>query len=178
MAKIDETIEAIQARLKQAKAKKQKMEAATKAAEAKALRASLTQRKILLGAFLMNLMDKNPDYGRQVLNGLDGFLTRDRERKIFGFEPLAPAASADPAPQPTPAPAPAPAKAPAPAAAPAPRPAPAPGNPAPAPADVVLDVNFSDKDAVKALGARFNYDSKKWFVPAGMDTQPFKKWMV
>ena len=53
--KIDDEIAAIEEKLNQAKAKKQKMEAATRAAEAKALRASLDHRKILLGALLASL---------------------------------------------------------------------------------------------------------------------------
>ena len=64
----------------------------------------------------------------------------------------------------------------APISSPAPTPAPAPKyetcN------DVVfLTVSIEEKDAAKALGARWNADLKKWFVPAGVDLTPFKKWL-
>eukprot|EP00930_Biecheleria_cincta_P102749 TRINITY_DN94574_c0_g1_i1.p1 TRINITY_DN94574_c0_g1~~TRINITY_DN94574_c0_g1_i1.p1 ORF type:complete len:265 (+),score=30.48 TRINITY_DN94574_c0_g1_i1:61-855(+) len=36
---------------------------------------------------------------------------------------------------------------------------------------------FKDRDAVKMLGARWDAAAKKWYVPSGMDTQPFAKWL-
>jgi hypothetical protein len=40
-----------------------------------------------------------------------------------------------------------------------------------------LDVPYDDKDAAKALGARWNRDCKKWFVPAGVELNQFtNKW--
>lgn len=67
-------------------------------------------------------------------------------------------------------------------AAPTPRPDPAPTAPAAAPATAsvktYLTTGFNDKEAVKALGAQFDYDAKKWFVPPGVDLTPFKKWMA
>ena len=60
MATIDEKIKALETKLKQEKAKKQKMEAMKRAAETKAQRAQDTRKKILLGAFLMGKMEKNP----------------------------------------------------------------------------------------------------------------------
>ena len=138
-------------------------------------------RDFLAGLLLLGA--NMPEQERQKLSELGADLLAKKEpkkgKKTPASPPAAPAQTPQSAPAPTqrPAPAPAPAAAPAKAPAPAAAAAPAPAK-APAAADVVLDVNFSDKDAVKALGARFNYDSKKWFVPAGMDTQPFKKWMV
>jgi hypothetical protein len=35
---------------------------------------------------------------------------------------------------------------------------------------------FADKDVVKALGARWDPNAKKWFVPNGVDINPFEKW--
>jgi outer membrane biosynthesis protein TonB len=146
-------------------------------------------RDFLAGLLLLGA--NMPEQERQKLSELGADLLAKKEpkkgKKTPASPPAAPAQTPQSAPTQRPAPAAAPAKAPAPAPAPAPAAAPAPAKApapaaapakAPAAADVVLDVNFSDKDAVKALGARFNYDSKKWFVPAGMDTQPFKKWMV
>ena len=39
-----------------------------------------------------------------------------------------------------------------------------------------LNVPFVEKDQVKALGARWNAATKKWFVPTGIDAEIFKKW--
>ena len=47
--------------------------------------------------------------------------------------------------------------------------------PAPAAADdgrTWLSVSFSQKDEAKALGARFDGDEKRWYVPAGRDPTP------
>lgn len=40
-----------------------------------------------------------------------------------------------------------------------------------------LDVPFREKDEAKALGAKWDKQEKSWFVPAGMDTAAFEKWM-
>jgi exodeoxyribonuclease VII large subunit len=42
---------------------------------------------------------------------------------------------------------------------------------------VFLDVPFAQKDAVKALGARFDWASKRWFVPPGFNPLAFSQWM-
>jgi hypothetical protein len=188
--KIDDEIAAIEEKLKQAKAKKQKMEAATRAAEAKALRASLDHRKILLGALLMRRMEMSPDYASKVLKEMDSFLTRDRDRKAFGLEPLAAVSSGtDSAPQkapeapattpPAPAPQQAPEKPPTqqPQQAPAPAPAPAEKPPIIFRNDMLLKTEFIDRDDVKRLGAKWHSEEKKWYVPAGMDARPFSRWM-
>ena len=39
-----------------------------------------------------------------------------------------------------------------------------------------LTVPFAEKDQAKNLGARWNADKKKWYVPPGVDLAPFKKW--
>lgn len=41
-----------------------------------------------------------------------------------------------------------------------------------------LNVKFPQKDAAKSLGAKWNSDLKKWYVPDGMDYFKFKKWFV
>lgn len=88
MATIDEKIRALETKLKQEKAKKQKMEAARRAAETKVLRAQDTRKKILLGAFMLDRMGKNPEYAAKAVESLDGFLTRDDDRAMFGLAPL------------------------------------------------------------------------------------------
>ncbi len=42
---------------------------------------------------------------------------------------------------------------------------------------VILNVPFSEKDEAKELGARWDPDLRKWFVPAGKDTRPFSRWL-
>lgn len=40
-----------------------------------------------------------------------------------------------------------------------------------------LAVSKAEKDEAKALGARWDKDAVKWYVPAGTDTAPFAKWL-
>lgn len=40
-----------------------------------------------------------------------------------------------------------------------------------------LSVDFSEKATVKALGARWDPQAKKWFVPEGRDLAPFNAWL-
>ena len=42
---------------------------------------------------------------------------------------------------------------------------------------VTLNVPYAEKDAAKALGAKWDPSSKKWFVPAGVSTAAFAKWL-
>lgn len=41
---------------------------------------------------------------------------------------------------------------------------------------VYLNVPFAEKDAAKALGARWDPAHKKWYVAAGKDLSLFAKW--
>ena len=41
-----------------------------------------------------------------------------------------------------------------------------------------LRVPFAQKDEAKTLGARWDPVKRVWYVPAGMDSAPFKKWRV
>lgn len=40
-----------------------------------------------------------------------------------------------------------------------------------------LHAGVHDRDAVKALGARWDDQSKCWYVPIGMDLSPFARWL-
>jgi exodeoxyribonuclease VII large subunit len=40
-----------------------------------------------------------------------------------------------------------------------------------------LTTSFKDREQVKALGARWDPDQRKWFVPSGRDLAPFEKWL-
>lgn len=42
--------------------------------------------------------------------------------------------------------------------------------------NIHLKVPFNEKDQAKALGARWNAESKHWYVPQGLDAAPFEKW--
>ena len=43
--------------------------------------------------------------------------------------------------------------------------------------DTCISCPFHEKDEAKTLGARWDMDQKRWFVPAGLDLRPFAKWM-
>ena len=43
--------------------------------------------------------------------------------------------------------------------------------------DTALNVPFAEKDQVKALGALWHADQKRWVVPAGLDLTPFASWL-
>lgn len=42
----------------------------------------------------------------------------------------------------------------------------------------ILNVPFSEKDEAKSLGARWNKNIKKWYVPAGVNASLFERWML
>ena len=43
--------------------------------------------------------------------------------------------------------------------------------------ETILDVPFSEKEEAKMLGARWNPDIKRWFVPAHLNLKLFNKWI-
>lgn len=40
-----------------------------------------------------------------------------------------------------------------------------------------LNVEYAQRGAVKALGARWDAEARKWFVPEGRDLAPFGAWL-
>jgi exodeoxyribonuclease VII large subunit len=44
-------------------------------------------------------------------------------------------------------------------------------------ANTYLTVSFKDKDAAKALGARWDNVQRQWFVPEGRELTPFQQWL-
>ena len=40
-----------------------------------------------------------------------------------------------------------------------------------------LDVPFSHKEEVKALGAKWDRTKKIWYVPSGVNPEPFAEWL-
>ena len=43
--------------------------------------------------------------------------------------------------------------------------------------NINLKVPFNEKDQAKSLGARWNAETKLWYVPVGLEIAPFNKWM-
>lgn len=43
---------------------------------------------------------------------------------------------------------------------------------------LLLNVPFAEKDTAKALGAKWNPDLKKWYVPSKKDYHKFSKWIL
>jgi multidrug resistance efflux pump len=87
MAKIEDTIAALETKLKQAKALKQKVEARKKSLEQKADRAMNTRRKILVGSFFIQRAESEDQKARLRLM-LDGYLKRSDDRALFDLQPL------------------------------------------------------------------------------------------
>ena len=85
LTKLEATIEAQQKKLAQLKAKKQKMDALQKARLTGLARRQDTRRKVLAGAMLMELMDKDPQLKAQMLGKLSTFLVRPDDRALFGL---------------------------------------------------------------------------------------------
>lgn len=89
MAALDERIKAQEEKLKQLKALKQKQEAQKRAAEAKRTRKEDTRRKVLVGAMVLEHMEKNESTKIDIMKRLDAFLTREDDRALFGLYPKA-----------------------------------------------------------------------------------------
>lgn len=95
VAQIDQRIAQAEARvkeaaekLKQARALKQKQEAKKRATLAKVERAADTRRKVLVGAFILEQLERN-GIGAALLTYESGrfadWLTRDHDRELFGL---------------------------------------------------------------------------------------------
>ena len=41
-----------------------------------------------------------------------------------------------------------------------------------------INCSYNDKDEAKLLGARWDADKRKWYIPFGLDRSKFKKWMT
>lgn len=85
LTKLEATIEAQHKKLAQLKAKKQKMEALQKAKATGLERRQDTRRKVLAGAMLMELMEKDAELKKQMLGKLSTFLVRPDDRALFGL---------------------------------------------------------------------------------------------
>lgn len=83
---LEESIELQQKKLAQMKARKQQIEARLRSAEKKRARQEDTRRKILAGAFLLDVA-AGQDVLKLEINGrtLESFLTREDDRALFGL---------------------------------------------------------------------------------------------
>lgn len=98
MKTVDETIAALEAKLRQAKAKKQQIEARKRAIDQKRKRTEDTRRKVLVGAVVLARVERGDWPELKLLEMMDKALTRDDDRALFDLAPLA-AAAEQPAPQ-------------------------------------------------------------------------------
>ncbi len=86
MAGIDDTIAALEAKLKQAKARKQQLEARKRAAESKKQRADDTRRKILVGAAILAKVERGDWPKDRLLEMMAQTLTRPDDLALFGLD--------------------------------------------------------------------------------------------
>lgn len=88
MASLDERITTLENKLKQAKAKKQQIEARQRAAEAKRTRQQDTRRKVLVGALILSKVERGEWPREKLLAMLDTALTRADDRALFELSAL------------------------------------------------------------------------------------------
>ncbi len=85
MAKIDERIETLEARLKQLKVRQQRIEARARSLASRRARKDDTRRKILIGGTVLAKIEQGV-FDESVLRGwLDGALVRADDRALFGL---------------------------------------------------------------------------------------------
>lgn len=85
---LDAKISAAEKQLKQLKERKAKAERQARAAIRKQERANDTRCKILLGALWLEQLKNGQEDLETAKSQLDGFLTRDKDRELFGLAPL------------------------------------------------------------------------------------------
>lgn len=85
MPTIEEKIEMLSAKLKEAKAKQSRAIAKKKLLMSKQLRSDETRRKVLLGSLIMHMMDHDQELKNRVYSKLPTFLTRENDKKLFNI---------------------------------------------------------------------------------------------
>ncbi|MBY0577921.1 MAG: mobilization protein [Burkholderiales bacterium] len=85
MRNIEERIAALEASLKQEKARKQQIEARKRAIETKRKRNEDTRRKILVGAVILGKVERGEWPETRLLEMLSQTLTRADDRALFGL---------------------------------------------------------------------------------------------
>ena len=89
MATIEEQIERAEKRVKQLKTRKQQIEARKLHLLIKGRRSDDTRRKILAGALVLEMMERDEATKQRFLERLDKFLKRQDDRRLFGLPALA-----------------------------------------------------------------------------------------
>jgi hypothetical protein len=147
-----EALKALQAKRVKLKAKLAQLDRPTKSA-----RRLDARRKILLGAFVLEQLERtgsSPEGFAFEGKRFFDWLVRPNDRAVFETTPgNASSTSSSPNPE---------------TQFPAPR---------IATTETPLNVPFADKDRAKALGAHWHADQKRWVVPAGRDLAPFSTWL-
>lgn len=86
--RIDERVEQAAKKLAELKAAQAKADAREKAKAGKERRKLDNKKKILLGAYMLDRMEREEGFQARVMPRLDKFLVRPAERAIFGLPPL------------------------------------------------------------------------------------------
>ena len=84
-AGIEARIKAQEQKLKQLKAQKQQIEARKRSAAAKITRQQDTRRKVLAGAMILEMMERDENTRQRFMQRFDSYLTRPDDRALFGL---------------------------------------------------------------------------------------------
>jgi septal ring factor EnvC (AmiA/AmiB activator) len=95
MPKIVERIGALEERLKQLKAKQQKIDSRKRALESRQARQADTRRKFLAGAIVLAQVERDASANAQFRQWLDESLIRESDRALFNLPPVSPARASD-----------------------------------------------------------------------------------
>lgn len=88
MTTIEEQIERAKQRVKQLEARKKQIEVRKIHLLVKGRRSNDTRRKILAGALVLDMMEKDEATKQRFLDRLDKYLKRADDRALFGLNPL------------------------------------------------------------------------------------------
>jgi multidrug efflux pump subunit AcrA (membrane-fusion protein) len=99
MAGIDDTIATLETKLKQAKARKQQLEARKRVLTSKKNRADDTRRKILVGTAILAKVDREEWPKARLLDMMNQTLTRLDDRALFDLDGKAEDAKQKPEPE-------------------------------------------------------------------------------
>jgi septal ring factor EnvC (AmiA/AmiB activator) len=95
MPKIVERIEVLEERLKQLKAKQQKIDARRRTLETRQARRADMRRKILAGAIVLAAVERDAQANAQFRQWLDQALTREDDRALFNLPPISSEANSE-----------------------------------------------------------------------------------
>jgi large subunit ribosomal protein L7/L12 len=96
-AGIEARIKAQEQKLKQLKAQKQQIEARKRSAAAKITRQQDTRRKVLAGAMILEMMERDENTRQRFTQRLDSYLTRPDDRALFELPKESPQQGKEPA---------------------------------------------------------------------------------